>query len=321
MKKNSVLRRVVCFAASAVLLAGLMTSGILSVSAAAKTYDVTAGSFYKVNASSLNVRSGPGLTYARRGSLANGSAVKVLEVSNDWARISGGWVSLQYLVPTTYVEAENTGFTGFVTASSLNVRQGPGANYAVSGQVMDGMKLYVEYTENGWGKIHSGWVNLDYVSRSSSPAPAPAPTPKPVPEQKPAPRPGYADITVNSLVQSTVNLNVRKGPGVGYPITGALMKGKTDTILETENGWGRTASGWIALNYVRLCDDGSHVSYRNQLVEVTAESLNVRTGPGFNYQPGGAMTKGFRTYVSEVEDGWGRTSSGWICLDYAKVIE
>lgn len=51
---------------------------------------------------SLNVRSGPGTSYARNGSLSNGTTVLVLSTSGGWSNIlySGtktGWVSSQYL--------------------------------------------------------------------------------------------------------------------------------------------------------------------------------------------------------------------------------
>ena len=322
MKKNSVFKRAICFAGSAVLLAGLMAGlgakegPVLSVSAAAQT--VTAGSFYQVNASSLNVRSGPGLGYVRRGSLADGTVVKILETSGSWGRTSQGWICLDYLVDAGNVQQQEPAFTAYVTASSLNVRLGPGPNYAVCGQVMNGYKLLIESTQDGWGRISNGWVNLKYVSRTGTAAPNQEPAPDPKPSQKPAP--GYSDIDVNTSVQSTVNLNVRKGPGIGYPIVGALMKGKTDTVLEVQGSWGRTNTGWISLNYVRPCGDESHVSYRDQLVEVTADSLNIRTGPGFHYQSSGAMTKGYRTYVSYTENGWGRTNTGWISMDYVKLV-
>lgn len=55
----------------------------------------------KVNGS-LNVRTGPGTSYARSGSLYNGTVVLVLSTSNGWSQVlhSGtrtGWVSSQYL--------------------------------------------------------------------------------------------------------------------------------------------------------------------------------------------------------------------------------
>lgn len=72
---------------------------------------------------------------------------------------------------------------------------------------------------------------------------------------------------------------------------------------------------------------------------VTASLLNVRTGPGKNYTAkryaqltanareavkkkagyaANGYVKGIVCTVSEVKGDWGRTPSGWICLDYCK---
>lgn len=55
-----------------------------------------------VNASSLNIRSGPGTTYSVAGSAVKGDKVTVLEQSGDWSKIKNangveGWVMRKYL--------------------------------------------------------------------------------------------------------------------------------------------------------------------------------------------------------------------------------
>lgn len=75
--------------------------------------------------------------------------------------------------------------------------------------------------------------------------------------------------------------------------------------------------------------------------KVTAALLNVRTGPGTNYSrkryvqlsadarakikklagsSANGYVKGMTCTVYEVKGSWGRTPSGWICLDYCKKI-
>ena len=49
-------------------------------------------------ASTLNIRSGPGTSYSRTGSLKNGTKVTIVEEKNGWGKLKqGGWVSLQYV--------------------------------------------------------------------------------------------------------------------------------------------------------------------------------------------------------------------------------
>lgn len=87
-------------------------------------------------------------------------------------------------------------------------------------------------------------------------------------------------------------------------------------------------SGYIAIlrpnNQDKLgLNTNSNVPY---LVQVTADALNVRTGPGTNYPIASHKNhcirdKGKYTIV-EVQGNWGRLKSGagWICLDYIKKI-
>lgn len=55
------------------------------------------GATYKVTASALNVRSGPGTTYPRVKVLPRGETLTVTEVKNGFGRVKAGWCSMQYL--------------------------------------------------------------------------------------------------------------------------------------------------------------------------------------------------------------------------------
>ena len=58
------------------------------------------------------------------------------------------------------------------------------------------------------------------------------------------------------------------------------------------------------------------------LVRVTADTLNIRNGPGTNYKINGVIRdKGVYTIV-ETKGNWGRLKSGagWISLKYTKKL-
>lgn len=44
-------------------------------------------------------------------------------------------------------------------------------------------------------------------------------------------------------------LNVRSGPGMEYEIVKVFKKGKTVSITDKKNGWGKCSDGWINLKY------------------------------------------------------------------------
>ena len=67
-----------------------------------------------------------------------------------------------------------------------------------------------------------------------------------------------SNTTNNTTTSFTVRvtsdtLNIRKGPGVSYGISGEIGKGEVYTIVETQNGWGKLKSGagWISLGYTK----------------------------------------------------------------------
>ena len=313
MKKHLFLRRAGRLAVSAVLLTGLLTGfhpgtpGILAVDTQA--YTITAGQSYRVDADSLNIRSGPGLSFSRQGSLPNGTLVEILETRDGWGRINQGWIHLDYLRPASQLIQSEPVTTGYVNAPSLNVRTGPGTQYAVCGQVTEGYKLSVLETRDGWGRLEDGWVSLKYVTRSGSSGSAPAP--------------GNQNIRTSESVKVVTDiLNVRQGPGTNYDQIGYLANGEVVTVREIRGGWGRTNGGWISLAYVRSTDAQDDPGYQSSggRVEVTADSLHVRTGPSTAYAICGRMTRGYNATVLEVRDGWGRLNDGWIDLTYVRWI-
>ena len=58
---------------------------------------VAANNTGTVKASVLNIRSGPGTSYSRVGSLWFGEKIIILENRGDWIRINSGWVSADYI--------------------------------------------------------------------------------------------------------------------------------------------------------------------------------------------------------------------------------
>ncbi len=134
---------------------------------------------YTVTASTLNVRSGAGTSYAAIGSVTKGQKLSVVSKSGSWYKINyngrTGYVSSDYVQVsgTTTPPAESTTYT--VTASTLNVRSGAGTSYAAIGSVTKGQKLSVVSKSGSWYKINyngrTGYVSSDYVQASATASP------------------------------------------------------------------------------------------------------------------------------------------------------
>ncbi|PEB60382.1 hypothetical protein COM86_30295 [Priestia megaterium] len=135
---------------------------------------------YTVTASTLNVRSGAGTSYASIGSVTKGQKLSVVSKSGSWYKINyngrTGYVSSDYVQVSgtgTTPPAESTTYT--VTASTLNVRSGAGTSYASIGSVTKGQKLSVVSKSGSWYKINyngrTGYVSSDYVQASATASP------------------------------------------------------------------------------------------------------------------------------------------------------
>ena len=118
---------------------------------------------YRTTASVLNLRAGAGTDYAVVGKLKRGTGVTILASSGNWRRVKTykgkiGWVSATYLAPKC---------TAKVTASSLNVRKGPGVGTAILGSFKRGTKVSVLYTSGNWAYVNAkgltGYVSQNYL--------------------------------------------------------------------------------------------------------------------------------------------------------------
>lgn len=122
------------------------------------------------------------------------------------------------------------------------------------------------------------------------------------------------------------DLNYRSQPSFSGTAKGVTGKG-TFTITEVKNGWGKLKSGigWIYLEeptYVKIGASTSGTSTSttpsSYKVKVTVDALNIRKGPGTNYQTNGCIRdKGVYTII-QTQNGWGylKSKAGWIALEY-----
>ncbi|PTL37466.1 SH3 domain-containing protein [Alkalicoccus saliphilus] len=121
-----------------------------------------------VDATNLNVRSGPSTSYDRVGTLPTGTTVTVHEIEDGWARISTasleGYVSMRYLDVDGEGGSTPSTIKGLVIdAANLNVRTGPSTSYDRVGTLPRGTEVDVLEMESGWAKVSSGSIE-GYVS-------------------------------------------------------------------------------------------------------------------------------------------------------------
>ena len=211
-------------------LTGYVSSRYLQQSSDSVITDTQKGT---VQASSLNVRSGPGTQYIRIDSLSRGASVTIIGASGGFYKIkygSGtGFVSKDYIRLTeaspdpTDTPLNQSGVVN--VSSSLNVRSGPGTGYRAIGRLGNGAQVTIIGESGDFYKIQygsgTGYVSKAYIRLGSTVTTSPSAS------AAPTASPGQA---VLGRVLAT-SLNVRSGPGTGYAKVGSVTQNAVVTVL------------------------------------------------------------------------------------------
>ena len=117
---------------------------------------------YLVTASALRIRSGPGTTYSVIGALFRNNIVEGEQVNGDWVHVTApdgkvGWSHRGFLeLIAEPPPPPPPGTTSYrVDATTLNLRQGPGTNYAAigtltRGEVVEGLAVS---SDGRWAQV------------------------------------------------------------------------------------------------------------------------------------------------------------------------
>lgn len=136
------------------------------------------GTTYRVEATNLNVRSGPGLEASVIGSLDDEALVTVYEHRFGWARINydgqEGWVAGYYLVETD--SSSSSGGQVTVGVDAAHLRTGPGTGYESLGLVYRGDTFTSIEKSSDWVHVQlsngsTGWIAGWLVKGGSSSQP------------------------------------------------------------------------------------------------------------------------------------------------------
>ena len=270
----------------------------------------------KVTSNGLNIRKDPNTTSTIVGNYKNGATITILETKNGWGRTDKGWVSMTYVstngntttnnnnTTTNNNTTNNTtanGDTYFITATQLNIRDQASTAGKQVGTYVEGDKVVIIETSNGWGRTDKGWISMQYAYKNGATG---------------------ADTAKGIVVGN--GLNVRTGPGTGYAAAGSYSAGDRVNILEqiTVGGttWGCTNKGWISLQYVYV--DGTKGEGAGT-GKVTGDKVNIRSGPGTGYDAVGALSEGDTVEILAQftigDTTWGCTSKGWVSMAYVNI--
>lgn len=273
--------------------------------------------------------------------------VKVEELTQEHNKLTlyAHWSEIKYEEPELFDEPIKIK----VTTDDVNLRKGPGTNYATVGSADTGDQFEIWQVQKGgsytWGYFKTGWIALEFTNYSSvleggsesDPEPTEPETTEPEATTKPEvtePEATEPETTkpakLNGVVKVNTYLCVRTGPGTAYDTVNTLRNGDKVVILEQKTVgsmiWGRTSEGWVSMSYIVLNDQfesdvDSGVTGQN--ATVTCTNLNVRSGAGVNFGICGSYKKNDKVVITEQKTvngvTWGKTAKGWVSMDYIKL--
>lgn len=257
----------------------ICTASILTVLGASAP--ALAASAVEVTATTLNVRSAPSTQGARLGQVQRGQVYVSLRRQGDWHELQfdgrRGWSHASYLKGSSRALLR-------VTATTLNVRAGAGAQHTRLGTLAKGTLVAPSATQGAWRRIHFGgrqaWVHGDYLASVSSPS-----------------------ASGNLVEVTAATLNARSGPGTQHGRVGTVSRGQVYVSLRASGDWRLIQYGqgtaWVHAGYLK--------GGRGSVFHVTnASTLNVRSGPSTRYRKLGTLARGSSVAVVETSGAWRR---------------
>ena len=225
-----------------------------------------------VESETLNVRSGPGLSYEVTAIIKRNQKVDIISTSGDWLEIKlgdkTGWIASWYTVKT-----EKSNSKVISNVNSLNVRSEPSINSAVLGQMNAGDESMLSSTSGDWAQVHingkDGWVHTDYIS---------------IVTKDKMDKPNNASDPATSFTVAVDTLNVRQKSDLSSKRVDLISKGKSYKVKEIDGNWvqielGNGKDGWVYSFHGTLSSvetPGSANGSSPKVVNILSNGTNIR---------------------------------------------
>ncbi len=245
----------------------------------------------KVDATSLNVRSGANSSYSKIGSIRDGSTVNIV------GKMSNGWYKIKF----------GNGY-GYVSASYISdVTPASGSNDSSDSTVVKTGTVNTGKMSNGWYKIKYGngygYVSGDYITDV-----------KPIESSNDSnDTSSSTTVTHTGRVKATA-LNVRNGAGTSYAHIGTLLKGTTVNIVDKmSNGWYKikfgNGYGYVSASYISDVTPASGSNDSSDSTVVKTGTVNTMSNGWYKIKFGNGYGYVSASYISDVTPASGSNDS------------
>lgn len=215
--------------------------------------------------------------------------------------------------------------TVYINGNGVNVRSGPGTEYSAIGSENTGKQLQrTGRTSNGWSQVayngQTAYV-IDSLLTTTQPTTSNTTT---------------AGGTGTVKVVAGSGANVRSGPGTNYSVLGVAAVNTELTRTGTSGSWTQVSyngqTGYISTSLLSESSSGastgsgstdtgsSGVTAASGTLTVTGNGVNIRSGPGTNYNVLGSANSGTVFTVTGTSGSWYQISyngqTAYIISDY-----
>jgi N-acetylmuramoyl-L-alanine amidase len=275
-----------------------------------------------ISTDTVNVRSGPGLSYPLVLTAKRGEKYSIVKENGDWIEIKlslgqTGWV-VNWLVSKDNQNNSGQADTSSgkkiakVNTDQLRIRSGPGTSFPIIGFLNQGQEVTILDQNENWYKITSvfgeGWVIREFLEIQTS---------------KSSTSTSSNTKKIGTVTADTIN--VRKDASESSPIIGKLANGTNVTITSKQNNWLEISfssiKGWVKAEFIEAqsstSNDTPTTDTTGEYGTITAESLSVRSGSSLNASIIGAVSKGQKFAILGENNNWAKIeyksgSFGWV---------
>lgn len=315
-------------------------TGILLAIVLALTFLLPAGASAEVLSSkvempndggSLHLRSKTSKTSASAGYVQDGDSILVYleDAARDnedelWVKVKvertgkSGYIKSKYIRrtygPMVYVNA---------SGGSLNVRKGPGTNYASLGYVKHKQSITVLNRGTTWSKIKVastgtvGYIKTKYIFGATSGVSSSNTSTGSSSSSAVVTKPSTYDAAAIMTRTAFGTVNVRKGAGTNYASVTKLSRGEKLYVTGKTGDWYKVQTVNGKTGYVR----NDYVSFG--VTVKTTGSVNFRKGAGTSYGVIRTLPNGTSVVLHSVNGKWAKVScsgkTGYVSTSYLKL--
>lgn len=202
----------------------------------------------KIATDSLNVRSGPGLSYDVVDSLKKGEQVDVVSTSGEWLEVKykgqSGWIASWLTTASNATNSSTTEQTEIISqTNALNFRENPSVDAPILTRMNAGDKATLLSREGEWLQVQfngaKGWVYAQYTSEVSAQN-----------KTEQTQKSSGASQSFETFTVAVDALNVRQKADLSSKKVNTVYKGETYPVLQVNGNWvqinlNNKNDGWV----------------------------------------------------------------------------